>query len=159
MATWFTQVRFSISEIGLEKWAPGYNYFNNLITLTRWWLHNEILRHVYKKKVFSFFIRFLPVWLQSLKKVLIWPKLIFLKSRKTKNFTLTSNPFQRFLKNVQKKVISKNVMKICTFSTFTHVRQTCFAYNFIWVHFLKTFSSDLKSAWNSAFFYTFFRSY
>ncbi len=31
----------------------------------------------------------------------------------------------------QKKVISKNVTEICTFSTFTHVRQTCFAYNFI----------------------------
>ncbi len=25
----------------------GYNNFNNLVTLTCWWLHNKILRHVY----------------------------------------------------------------------------------------------------------------
>ncbi len=51
----------------------------------------------------------------------------------------------------QKKVISKNVTEKCTFFTFTHVRQTCFAYNFFWVHFSTTFSTDSKSAWNSAF--------
>jgi hypothetical protein len=40
----------------------------------------------------------------------------------------------------QKNVISKNVTKICTFSTFTHVRQTCFANNFFFVNFfLKLF--------------------
>ncbi len=44
----------------------------------------------------------------------------------------------------------------CTFFTFTHVRQTCFAYNFFCVHFFTTFSTDSKSAWNSAFFDTFF---
>jgi hypothetical protein len=48
----------------------------------------------------------------------------------------------------QKKVISKNVTEICTFFTFTHVRQTCFAYNFFLVHFLTTFSTN----WKSAFF-------
>jgi hypothetical protein len=35
---------------------------------------------------------------------------------------------------------------------FRHV----FANNFFLVHFFKTFSTDLKSAWNSAFFDTFF---
>ncbi len=39
----------------------------------------------------------------------------------------------------QKKVISKNVTEKCTFSTFTHVRQTCFADNFFLVHFVTTF--------------------
>ncbi len=29
-----------------------------------------------------------------------------------------------------------------------------FANNFFWVHFCKTFSTDSKSAWNSAFFDT-----
>ncbi len=29
----------------------------------------------------------------------------------------------------------ENVMEICTFSTSTHVRQTCVAFNFFWVHF------------------------
>ncbi len=56
----------------------------------------------------------------------------------------------------QKKVISKNVTEKCTFFTFTHVRQTCFGYNFFLVHFFTTFSTDSKSAWNSVFFDTFF---
>ncbi len=34
-----------------------------------------------------------------------------------------------------KKIISKNVTEICTFFTFTHVRQTCFAYNFFGAFF------------------------
>ncbi len=38
-----------------------------------------------------------------------------------------------------KKVISKNVTEICTFFTFTHVRQTCFACNFFLCIFLKLF--------------------
>jgi hypothetical protein len=33
----------------------------------------------------------------------------------------------------------------CTFFTFTHVHQTCFAYNFFLVHFFTTFSTDSKS--------------
>ncbi len=51
-----------------------------------------------------------------------------------------------FEKMYQKKVISKIVTEKCTFFTFTHVRQTCFAYNFILVHFFATFSTDSKSA-------------
>jgi hypothetical protein len=38
-----------------------------------------------------------------------------------------------------KKVISKNVTEMCTFFTFTHVRQTCFACNFFWLIFLQLF--------------------
>ncbi len=74
--------------------------------------------------------------------------------------------WKSFKKVYKKKVISKNVTENCTFCTFTHVRQTCFAYSFSLVHFLKTFSTDWKSAWNSVFFDTFmikknffFRSY
>jgi hypothetical protein len=59
---------------------------------------------------------------------------------------LISNLLKKFLKNAPKKVISKNVTEICTFFTFTHVRQTCFAYNFLSVHFLTTFSMESKSA-------------
>ncbi len=44
---------------------------------------------------------------------------------------------KKIYKNAPKNVLSKNVIEICTFLTFTHVRQTCF--------FL-TFSMDLKSA-------------
>jgi hypothetical protein len=35
--------------------------------------------------------------------------------------------------------MSKNVTEKCTFFTFTHVRQTCFASNFLLVHFLQLF--------------------
>ncbi len=44
-----------------------------------------------------------------------------------------------FEKMNPKKVISKNVMEICTFFTFTHVCQTCFASNFFWFIFLRLF--------------------
>jgi hypothetical protein len=37
---------------------------------------------------------------------------------------------EKFNYGYNKKNISKNVTEICTFSTFTHDRQTCFAYNF-----------------------------
>jgi hypothetical protein len=35
-------------------------------------------------------------------------------------------------------------MEKCTFFTFPHVRQTCFAYNFFLAHFFTTFSTDSK---------------
>ncbi len=60
------------------------------------------------------------------------------------------------VEKLPKKIISKNVADICTIFTFTRVRQTCFAYNFLLVHFLKTFLTDYKSAWKSAFFDIFF---
>jgi hypothetical protein len=44
-------------------------------------------------------------------------------------------------KNWTKK---KFLAKICTFSSFTHVRQTCFAYNFFLVHFLKNFLNGFE---------------
>ncbi len=57
---------------------------------------------------FDFLSRFLRVWLQSLKKVLIWPKKIFFwknwKSfQKTQNFTLISNTLKKLWKNAPKK--------------------------------------------------------
>ncbi len=63
------------------------------------------------------------------------------------------------LKKLQKiqaqKVIEKNVMEKCTFSTFNHVHEIGFHITFCCVHFLATFSTVLKSA-NSAFFDIFF---
>ncbi len=56
----------------------------------------------------------------------------------------------------QKKVTSKtsltNMSKNETSAFFRHV----FANNFFLVHFFKTFLTDSKSAWNSAFFDIFF---
>ncbi len=78
-------------------------------------------------------------------KVLIWPlKFFFWQNRKrcqkTQNFTLISNPLKKCWKNVQKKLLVKNVMEKCTFFTFTHVRQTCFAYNFFCAFFHNFFN-------------------
>ncbi len=120
----------------------GYNDFNNLVMQTLWWLHSKILRNIHNKRFSVFLNRFLRICNQSLKKVLIWPekKLVWKiqkRCQKTQNFTLISNPLKKLKKCTQKKVISKNV-------TFTHVRQTCFAYNFCLVHFFKTFSTDSK---------------
>jgi hypothetical protein len=52
-------------------------------------------------------------------------------------FNADFNPLKKFLKMHQKKVISKNVTEMCTFFTFTHVRQTCFAFNFFLVQLKK----------------------
>ncbi len=55
-----------------------------------------------QNRFFWFLSRFLRVWLQSLKKVLIWPKVFFSikKVSKTQNFMLILNPL---LKSIQKK--------------------------------------------------------
>jgi hypothetical protein len=68
------------------------------------------------------------------------------KGVKNAEFHADFESVEKVLKNVSKKVISKNVTEKCTFFTFTHVRQTCFAYNFFFVHFFTIFSTDSKSA-------------
>jgi hypothetical protein len=65
---------------------------------------------------------------------------------KNAEFHVDFESVEKVSKNAQKKVISKNITEKCTFFTVTHVRQTSFAYNFILVHFLTTFSTDSKSA-------------
>ncbi len=73
---------------------------------------------------FYFLSRFLRIWLQSLKKGLIWPKNFFFEKNrkrceKTQNFTLISNPLKKLWKN----------------ALFRHV----FANNFFWYIFSKRF--------------------
>jgi hypothetical protein len=67
------------------------------------------------------------------------------KVSKNAKFQADFKSVGKVLKKFTKKVISKHVTEICTFSTCTHVCQTCFAYNFFGT-FLKTFLTDLKSA-------------
>ncbi len=79
--------------------------------------------------------RFLRICSQSSKKVQIWPKKKFSekiekdvkKRRISRWFRIRWKSCEKIY---QKKVISKNVTEKCTFFTFNHVRQTCFAYNF-----------------------------
>ncbi len=63
---------------------------------------------------------------------------------------------EKVVKNAPKKVISKtsltNMSKSEKSAFFRHV----FANNFFVVHLFKVFSTDSKSAWNSAFFDSFF---
>jgi hypothetical protein len=47
---------------------------------------------------------------------------------KKAEFHVDFKSIKKFLKNVPKNVISKNVTEICTFSTFTHVRQNLFCF-------------------------------
>ncbi len=128
---------------------------------TLWWLHNQILRYIHKKRFSVFLSRFLRICSQSSKKVQIWPKkkLFWQKSynvSKTQNFTLILNLLKKLWKIAPKKVISKtsltNMSKNEKSAFFHHI----FANYFFLVHFFKTFLMDSKSAWNSAFFDTFF---
>jgi hypothetical protein len=63
---------------------------------------------------FDFLSRFLRVWLQSLKKVLMWPKKFFFfaknrkRCQKTQNFTQISNPLKKLWKNAPKKSYKQN---------------------------------------------------
>ncbi len=138
----------------------GYNDFNNLVMQTLWWLPIKILRHIHKKRFSIFLNRFLRICNQSVQKVLIRVKKIFVL--KKFNMGIKKRSISRwfrirwksFEKMHPKKVISKNVTGICTSFTFTHVRQIVLLVTFFFVNFFKTFSTDSKSAWNSAFFDT-----
>ncbi len=107
---------------------------------TLWWLHNEILRHIHKKRFSVFWSsRFLRICNQILKGVLVWPKKNFFSKKQRRcqtmqNFMLILKPLKKFWKNAPKKAISKNVSYKCTFFTFTHVRQISFAHNFFSLH-------------------------
>ncbi len=110
---------------------------------------------------FDFLSRFLRIWLQSLKKVLIWPKkkYFFEKSEKvSKNaeFHADFESVEKIAKKCTKKVISKTSLKNMSKSEKSAFFRHVFANNLFLVHFFKTFSTDLKSAWNSAFFDIFF---
>ncbi len=56
----------------------------------------------------------------------------------------------------QKKVVSENVTEKCTFFTLLMFVKLVLLITFFCVNFFTTFSTDSKSAWNYAFFDTFF---
>ena len=57
---------------------------------------------------FDFFSRFLRVWLQSLKKVLIWPKKIFFLNSKMVSKNAEFHADFEFVEKVVKKCTKKN---------------------------------------------------
>jgi hypothetical protein len=100
---------------------------------------NLNLRQIYFF-LFLFWPHFLRALLQSWKKIRIW----------------TSCWFQilwKFFKKCTKKVISKTILTNMSNSGKSAYIRHIFASNFF-LNFLQTFSMDLKSAWNSEFFYT-----
>ncbi len=151
---WELKVSYGVGLKSAQAWGCtlGYNDFNNLDMQTLWWLPNQILRHIFFWAVSCAFV------IKVLQKVLIKKKIqkIQYGYQKTQNFTLISNQLKKFLKKCTiKKLLAKMWRKKALFSLFTHVRQIFFAYNFFWCIFLTIFSTDSKSAWNSAFFIIF----
>jgi hypothetical protein len=109
---------------------------------------------------FDFLSRFLRIRLQSLQKVLIWPPKIFFWKKSEK---ISKNAeFHADLESVEKVVKKCNKKKVISKKSLTNMSKkwkkgffpSHFANNFFMLHFFKTFSTDLKSAWNSAFFDT-----
>jgi hypothetical protein len=110
---------------------------------------------------FDFSSRFLRVWLQSLKKVLIWPKKKkFWKIKKGVQKRRISRWFRicwkSFEKMHQKKVISKTILTNMSKSEKSAFFRHIFGNNFFLVHFFKTFSRDLKLRETLRFIDTFF---
>ncbi len=125
----------------------GYNEFDFFLKWriqTLWCVQNWNLRQIYKTGFFDFSSRFLHIWLQNLK-VLILPKKIFFWKKqkrcpKTQNFTLISNRWKSSWKIYQKKVISKtsliNMSKSEESAFFRHI----FANNFFGAFLKKIFN-------------------
>ncbi len=93
---------------------------------------------------FDFLSRFLRVWLQSLKKVLIWPKKNFFeKIEKGVKKRRISRWFRIRWKNCekmhQKKVISKTSLTNISKSEKNAFFRQVFAHNFFWYIFSKLF--------------------
>ncbi len=91
---------------------------------------------------FDFLSRFLRVWLQSSKKVLIWPKkIIFLKKSKkvSKNaeFHADFESVEKVVKKCTKKVISKTSLTNMSKSEKGHFYVTFLLITFFFVHFVQ----------------------
>ncbi len=95
-------------------------------------------------RFFDFLSRFLRVWLQSLKKVLIWPKKNFFvknqkRCQKTQNSTLILNPLKKLWKNAQKKDISKTSLTNMSKSEKSAFSVRFLLITFFWYIFSKLF--------------------
>ncbi len=136
-----------------DSWTSGYNEFDFFKKTKN---TDPLMGAKFKSKTHllnTFFLFLAPFFARlasKFEKVLIRHKIVLPKSEKvskTQNFMLISNPSKKIFKNAPKKVISKtsltNMSKSGKSAYFRHV----FANNC-----LKTFSTDLKSACNSAFF-------
>jgi hypothetical protein len=115
----------------------GYNDFNNLVMQTLWWLPNKILRHIHKK-ISVFLSRFLRICNQSIQKVLKSANNMCIKKRRISRwFRIRCKSFEKMN---PKKVISKNVKEICTFSLLLMFVKLVLLVTFFWCIFYNFFS-------------------
>jgi hypothetical protein len=105
---------------------------------------------------FDFLSRFLRIWLQSLQKVLIWPQKFFFSKNsiwvsKNAEFHADFESVEKVVKKCTKKTLqAKQVWQTWVKVKKVHISVTFLLITFF-VYFFKTFSTDSKSAWNSAF--------
>ena len=125
----------------LSYCTVGYNYFNNLVMQTLWWLPIKILRNIHKKRFSVFLSCFLRFCNQSVQKVLIKAKKNFYY--KTAKFYAAFKSLKKVLKKcTQKKLLAKTWRKNALFHFYS-----CSSNLFCLKHFF------------GAFFYNFFNGF
>ncbi len=110
----------------------------NFRTQTLWWVQNVSLSHIYLICFFIVVSVFFRVWLQSLKKVLIWPeKIIFLKiinkSKKRRISCWFQIHWKSFFFKCKKFIIETSLMnmnKSGKSAYFRHILGITFLYKF-----------------------------
>jgi len=116
--TWYL---WSIKTFMFTVWTIGYNEFNSFILLTPLMVAKFNFKTVYNNRISAYWAILCAFTFEVSKKckcdwkrrILCWFRIGWKNCKK----------FQK------KKVFNKNVTEICTFFTFTHVRQFCFVVN------------------------------
>ncbi len=142
------------------KWTIGYNEFDffkrKLRIQTFWWLQNWNLRHIYKICFLIFWAFFALLASKFSISANMTKKIFFLQKnlkryQKMQNFTPILNAFEKVVKKCTQKSYKQNKFDKQSKSEKSAYFRHVFANNFFWVHFFTTFSTESKSAWNSAF--------
>ncbi len=126
-------------------------FFRKWRIQTLWLVQNWNLRHIYKIRFLIFWAVFCALAFKVWKKYKYDLKKFFCE-KITKGVTLISNPLKKLLKNAPKKVMSKQVWRTKVKVQKVHISFLLITF---FGAFFKTFSTESKSAWNSAFFDTF----
>jgi hypothetical protein len=115
-------------------------FFRKWRIQTLWWVQNWNLRHIYKIR-FCFSSRFLRVWLQSLKKALIWPLKKFCY-QKGVNKRRISRWFRIRRKSCQ-KLHQKNVISKTSLTNMSKIEKVHFSITFLLITFFVCIFTEL----------------
>ncbi len=110
-------------------------------------IHNSILTHVYLKSFSVFLSHLVCICIQNLEKMKRRETNFFFKNsimgfKKRRISRWFQIRWKSVTKLYRKKVLA-NVTEMCTFSTFTHVHQTCF-----FIPFFGAFLKKFQLIWN-----------